>query len=125
MLGLVILLFIIIAVIYVSYENLDSFKRKITKVLIIILLFILIFIMQISLIYFSFSNNDGLGRTGQGELILIILIPIIIVFTEAVLMLLYTYLINKYNKKEISRKRFIIYVLLILFINSVSLLLIY
>lgn len=125
MIGLVILLFILIAAIYVSYENLNSFKRKSTKILITILLFVLIFIMQISLIYFGLSNNDVLRRTGQGEFILLILIPIIIVFAEAVFVLLYTYLINKYNKKEIDRRRFIIYILLILFFNSVGILLIY
>ena len=110
MIGLVILLFILIAAIYVSYENLNSFKRKSTKILITILLFVLIFIMQISLIYFGLSNNDVLRRTGQGEFILLILIPIIIVFAEAVFVLLYTYLINKYNKKEIDRRKFIIYI---------------
>lgn len=125
MIGLVILLFILIAAIYVSYENLNSFKRKSTKILITILLFVLIFIMQISLIYFGLSNNDVLRRTGQGEFILLILIPIIIVFAEAVFVLLYTYLINKYNKKEIDRRKFIIYILLILFFNSVGILLIY
>lgn len=40
-------------------------------------------------------------------------------------MLVYTELIDKYNKKEISRKRFIVYVLLILFLNSAGILLIY
>lgn len=124
MLGIIILLLILIPVIYLSYENLSSFKRKTTKILVTITLFVLIFAMQIGLIYLGFSNNRSLEE-GQGEFILIILVPIIIVFMEAILMLLSTYLINKYNKKDISRKRFIAYILVILFLNSVGILLIY
>lgn len=125
MIGIIILLVYLSVTIYLAYENLNSFKRKIIKVLIIILLFILIFAIQIGLFYLGFSNNDYLGENGQGEFILIILIPIIIAFIEIVLMLLYTYLINKYNKKEISRKRFIIYIFATLFLNSAGILLIY
>lgn len=125
MIGIIILLVYLSVTIYLAYENLNSFKRKIIKVLIIILLFILIFAIQIGLFYLGFSNNDYLGENGQGEFVLIILIPIIIAFIEIVLMLLYTYLINKYNKKEISRKRFIIYIFATLFLNSAGILLIY
>ena len=124
MLGIIILLLILIPVIYLSYENLSSFKRKTTKILVTITLFVLILAMQIGLIYLGFSNNRSLEE-GQREFILIILVPIIIVFMEAILMLLSTYLINKYNKKDISRKRFIAYILVILFLNSVGILLIY
>lgn len=125
MIGIIILLVYLSVTIYLAYENLNSFKRKIIKVLIIILLFILIFAIQIGLFYLGFSNNDYLGENGQGEFILIILIPIIIAFIEIVLMLLYTNLINKYNKKEISRKRFLIYIFATLFLNSAGILLIY
>lgn len=125
MIGIIILLVYLSVTIYLAYENLNSFKRKIIKVLIIILLFILIFAIQIGLFYLGFSNNDYLGENGQGEFVLIILIPIIIAFIEIVLMLLYTYLINKYNKKEISRKRFLIYIFATLFLNSAGILLIY
>ncbi len=124
MIGIIFFLIILVLVIYVAYGNLSSFKRKTTRILITITLFVLIFAMQIGLVYWGFSNNRSLEQ-GQGELVLIILVPIIIVFMEAILMLVYTELIDKYNKKEISRKRFIVYVLLILFLNSAGILLIY
>lgn len=124
MIGIIFFLIILVLVIYVAYGNLSSFKRKTTRILITITLLVLIFAMQIGLVYLGFSNNRSLEQ-GQGELVLIILVPIIIVFMEAILMLVYTELIDKYNKKEISRKRFIVYVLLILFLNSAGILLIY
>lgn len=60
MIGIIFFLIILVLVIYVAYGNLSSFKRKTTRILITITLFVLIFAMQIGLVYWGFSNNRSL-----------------------------------------------------------------
>lgn len=122
MLVIGIYLIIMIAIMYVAYKRLNSFNRKSIKILITVVLFILTFIMQVLLIGYGIINDDTLYQLGKGAIVLVLIIPIMIMIAEAILMPLYAYLINKYNKEKISRKRFIIYIMIILFLNNASIL---
>lgn len=57
--------------------------------------------------------------------ILIILIPIVIEFSVSTVLLLYTYLIDKYNKKKINKKTFIISTVIIFLLNILTILCLY
>lgn len=57
--------------------------------------------------------------------ILIILIPIVIEFSVSTVLLLYTYLIDKYNKKKINKKTFIISTVIIFLLNILIILCLY
>ena len=57
--------------------------------------------------------------------ILIILIPIVIEFSVSTVLLLYTYLIDKYNKKKINKKILIILMAIIFLLNILTILCLY
>lgn len=122
MLIIVIFLIIMITIMYISYKRLNSFNKKSIKILIVVILCILVFIMQVGLTVFGLMNNDSLEEMGKGLIFLVLLIPTTIIFAEAILMPLYTYLINKYNKGKISRRKFAVYIMIIVFLNNIGVL---
>lgn len=125
MLVIGIYLIIMIVIMYISYRRLKSFDKRIVRILITLVIFILTFIMQILLTGYGLINNEGLEEMGKGLIVLVLIIPLTIMVAEAILMPLYTYLINKYNKGEITRNKFTLYILIILLLNDISVLLFY
>ena len=125
MLVIGIYLIIMVAIMYVSYRRLNSFNKRSIRILITLVIFILTFIMQVGLIGYGLINNEGLEEIGKGLIVLVLIIPLTIIVAEAIVMPLYTYLINKYNKGKISKKKFVIYIMIILFLNNVGVLLLY
>lgn len=117
-----IFLIIMITIMYISYKRLNSFNKKSIKILIVVILCILVFIMQVGLTVLGLMNNDSLEEMGKGLIFLVLLIPTTIIFAEAILMPLYTYLINKYNKGKISRRKFAVYIMIIVFLNNIGVL---
>ena len=125
MLVIGIYLIIMIVIMYISYRRLKSFDKRIVRILVTLVIFILTFIMQILLTGYGLINNEGLEEMGKGLIVLVLIIPLTIMVAEAILMPLYTYLINKYNKGEITRNKFTLYILIILLLNDISVLLFY
>ena len=114
---------ILIAVCFVSYCNLETIKKVRTKLLIIIAICVFIIIFDLFLIHISILNNNV--ENGQAMFILIILIPVTIEISTSTVLLLYTYLINKYNKKKINKKTFIISIIILFLLNILTILCFY
>ena len=114
---------ILIAVCFVSYCNLETIKKVRTKLLIIIAICVFIIIFDLFLIHISILNNNV--ENGQAMFILIILIPVTIEISTSTVLLLYTYLINKYNKKKINKKTFIISIIILFLLNILTILCVY
>lgn len=123
MIAIIFLSIILILVCFVSYCNLETIKKVRTKLLIIITICVFIIILDLFLIDISLLNNKI--ENGQGMLILIILIPIVIEFSVSTVLLLYTYLIDKYNNKKINKKTFIISTVIIFLLNILIILCLY
>lgn len=109
-------------VIVASYRNLRAFKRWWKKALVLIFLLVFTTIMQIGLITYGLMNNESLMQAGKGAIGLLLLVPATIIVMEIILLPLYTYLINRYQAGKITRKRFVIAILLILFLNDIFIL---
>ena len=123
MVGIIFLIIILTAVCFISYCNLETIKKVRTKLLIIITICVFIIIFDLFLIDISLLNNNI--KNGQGMFILIILIPIVIEFSVSTVLLLYTYLIDKYNNKKINKKTFIISTVIIFLLNILIILCLY
>ena len=123
MVAIIFLSIILILVCFVSYCNLETIKKVRTKLLIIITICVFIIILDLFLIDISLLNNKI--ENGQGMFILIILIPIVIEFSVSTVLLLYTYLIDKYNNKKINKKTFIISTVIIFLLNILIILCLY
>lgn len=123
MVAIIFLSIILILVCFVSYCNLETIKRVRTKLLIIITICVFIIFLDLFLIDISLLNNNI--KNGQGMFILIILIPIVIEFSVSTVLLLYTYLIDKYNNKKINKKTFIISTVIIFLLNILIILCLY
>ena len=123
MLAIIFLSIILIAVCFVSYCNLETIKKVRTKLLIIITICVFIIVLDLFLVHIGLLNNKI--ENGQGMFILIILIPIVIEFSVSTVLLLYTYLIDKYNKKKINKKTFIISTVIIFLLNILIILCLY
>lgn len=123
MVAIIFLSIILILVCFVSYCNLETIKKVRTKLLIIITICVFIIFLDLFLIDISLLNNNI--KNGQGMFILIILIPIVIEFSVSTVLLLYTYLIDKYNNKKINKKTFIISTVIIFLLNILIILCLY
>lgn len=123
MVGIIFLSIILIAVCFVSYCNLETIKKVRTKLLIIITICVFIIVLDLFLVHIGLLNNKI--ENGQGMFILIILIPIVIEFSVSTVLLLYTYLIDKYNKKQINKKTLIILMAIIFLLNILTILCLY
>lgn len=123
MVAIIFLSIILIAVCFVSYCNLETIKKVRTKLLIIITICVFIIVLDLFLVHIGLLNNKI--ENGQGMFILIILIPIVIEFSVSTVLLLYTYLIDKYNKKKINKKTFIISTVIIFLLNILIILCLY
>ena len=115
MAGIIFSIIILIGVCFVSYCNLETIKKVRTKLLIIITICVFIIIFDLFLIDIRLLNNNI--KNGQGMFILIILIPIVIEVSVSTVLLLFTYLINKYNKKKVRKKTLIILMIIIFLLN--------
>ena len=123
MVAIIFLSIILIAVCFVSYCNLETIKKVRTKLLIIITICVFIIVLDLFLVHIGLLNNKI--ENGQGMFILIILIPIVIEFSVSTVLLLYTYLIDKYNKKKINKKTLIILMAIIFLLNILTILCLY
>lgn len=123
MIAIIFLSIILIAVCFVSYCNLETIKKVRTKLLIIITICVFIIVLDLFLVHIGLLNNKI--ENGQGMFILIILIPIVIEFSVSTVLLLYTYLIDKYNKKKINKKILIILMAIIFLLNMLTILCLY
>ena len=123
MAGIIFSIIILIGVCFVSYCNLETIKKVRTKLLIIITICVFIIVLDLFLVHIGLLNNKI--ENGQGMFILIILIPIVIEFSVSTVLLLYTYLIDKYNKKKINKKTFIISTVIIFLLNILIILCLY
>ena len=123
MVAIIFLSIILILVCFVSYCNLETIKKVRTKLLIIITICVFIIVLDLFLVHIGLLNNKI--ENGQGMFILIILIPIVIEFSVSTVLLLYTYLIDKYNKKKINKKTFIISTVIIFLLNILIILCLY
>lgn len=123
MVAIIFLSIILIAVCFVSYCNLETIKKVRTKLLIIITICVFIIVLDLFLVHIGLLNNKI--ENGQGMFILIILIPIVIEFSVSTVLLLYTYLIDKYNNKKINKKILIILMAIIFLLNILTILCLY
>ena len=123
MIAIIFLSIILIAVCFVSYCNLETIKKVRTKLLIITVICVFIIVLDLFLVHIGLLNNKI--ENGQGMFILIILIPIVIEFSVSTVLLLYTYLIDKYNNKKINKKTFIISTVIIFLLNILIILCLY
>ena len=123
MVGIIFLSIILIAVCFVSYCNLETIKKVRTKLLIITVICVFIIVLDLFLVHIGLLNNKI--ENGQGMFILIILIPIVIEFSVSTVLLLYTYLIDKYNNKKINKKILIILMAIIFLLNRLTILCLY
>ncbi len=104
-----------------SHRNLKSFKHGVTKVVVILSLFILLTVILGFFIIYLISNNHLIEEMGKEAIFLFIFVPAYIMLVEIISVPVITYQINSYNIEKITRKKFLIrQMIIILLIYLIS-----
>ncbi len=107
---------IIFLLVYVlAHRNLKSF-HLVSKIVIVLSLFIIIILLQSFLIFYLLGNNPNLEEVGKAIIGLIIVVPIFIGTVEIISIPIITALIERYRTNKITKLKFIIYSLVLILV---------